>query len=357
MTKYIKLLSIFLLAIISFNTTYAQEPATPYGNQLSASKFPGKVYIDGALYIPVFSDTPAVGNLYRPKRNGAIVLRQVTLDSADTYIFIGNQWRKINNSGIDLSGYAQLSTPQTFHYTQTFADSLLVKYPGDNDSSNQASSTSWVRKWVLSLGYGNLSGRDSIVTNVTMSSDSTIKYEMNWKGDTIRETKYVLAVGPGTGGSGSGGSVPSLRQVTNVGDTTTTIVIDGNWETNSQGMVFIDQIAPSTARGSVGFYDGNPYFIDRFGSELKLAWMNRTPGQVTQFTIPISGTATLSSGTVTVNNIYVSSGSKIYVSYNTPSGTQGFLSAPQGSIISNTSFVINSSSSTDNSTVNWTIIN
>jgi hypothetical protein len=67
------------------------------------------------------------------------------------------------------------------------------------------------------------------------------------------------------------------------------------------------------------------------------------------------GTATLSSGTVTVATDKVKTGYKIYLSVNTPSGTQGFLSAPTGSIVDVTSFVINSTNAGDNSTVNWWI--
>lgn len=67
------------------------------------------------------------------------------------------------------------------------------------------------------------------------------------------------------------------------------------------------------------------------------------------------GTATLSSGTVTVATDKVLTGYKIYLSVNTPSGTQGFLSAPTGSIVNATSFVINSTNAGDNSTVNWWI--
>jgi len=67
------------------------------------------------------------------------------------------------------------------------------------------------------------------------------------------------------------------------------------------------------------------------------------------------GTATLSSGTVTVTTDKIKTGYKIYLSVNTPSGTQGFLSAPTGSIVNEISFVINSSSVLDNSTVNWWI--
>lgn len=76
------------------------------------------------------------------------------------------------------------------------------------------------------------------------------------------------------------------------------------------------------------------------------------------------GTATLSSGTVTVNTTAVTSSSLIFVVYNTPSGTLASgLSAPTGSIVNATSFVINSLTTSgtvntsDNSSIRWWIIN
>jgi hypothetical protein len=69
------------------------------------------------------------------------------------------------------------------------------------------------------------------------------------------------------------------------------------------------------------------------------------------------GTATLVGGTVTVSTTAVATASKIFVSCDTPGGTQGFLSAPTASIVNATSFVINSSSGADVSTVNWWIVN
>jgi len=68
-----------------------------------------------------------------------------------------------------------------------------------------------------------------------------------------------------------------------------------------------------------------------------------------------SGKATLSSGTVTVSNVYVTSNSVIQLTCQSLSGTQGFLSV--GTIVNNTSFVINSSSASDNSVIGWTIFN
>lgn len=69
------------------------------------------------------------------------------------------------------------------------------------------------------------------------------------------------------------------------------------------------------------------------------------------------GTATLVGGTVTVANTYIRTGAYIYLSCKTPGGTQGFLSAPVSGITSATSFVINSTSGTDTSTVDYMIIN
>lgn len=71
----------------------------------------------------------------------------------------------------------------------------------------------------------------------------------------------------------------------------------------------------------------------------------------------VCGTATLVGGTVTVNTTAVAAGSLIFVSRNTAGGTVGHLNAPVASIVAATSFVINSSSGTDTSTVNWWIIN
>lgn len=68
-----------------------------------------------------------------------------------------------------------------------------------------------------------------------------------------------------------------------------------------------------------------------------------------------SGTATLVGGTVTVSTSCVQAASRVQLTVNTPGGTVGIQSAPVASIVAGTSFVINSSSGADTSTVNWTI--
>jgi hypothetical protein len=69
----------------------------------------------------------------------------------------------------------------------------------------------------------------------------------------------------------------------------------------------------------------------------------------------IVGSSTLVAGTVTVSTTAVTASSVILLSVKTIGGTAGTLSV--GTVTAGTSFVINSSSSTDTSTVNWLIIN
>lgn len=60
-------------------------------------------------------------------------------------------------------------------------------------------------------------------------------------------------------------------------------------------------------------------------------------------------------GTTTVNTSRVAVDSVILVSHRTAGGTLGHLSI--GTIVDGTSFVINSSSNTDTSTIDWVIYN
>lgn len=96
MNNFLKLLILMLLATTYYGCVVAQEPATPYGTPSGASVFDGKLYINGLFYPPIFADTPAVGSLYRPKRNGAQILRQNGSDTT-LYMFKGNRWIPLSN--------------------------------------------------------------------------------------------------------------------------------------------------------------------------------------------------------------------------------------------------------------------
>ena len=106
---------------------------------------------------------------------------------------------------------------------------------------------------------------------------------------------------------------------------------------------------------SKGLKSSNDYSTNNDGSDRTIYTQTGWVIDYVQNILGYRGTATLSSGTVTVNTDKIKTGYKIYLSVNTPSGTQGFLSAPTGSIVDETEFVINSTSATDDSTVNWWI--
>ncbi len=118
------------------------------------------------------------------------------------------------------------------------------------------------------------------------------------------------------------------------------------------GVQIEDQRSDTLLQPRIG--SGGTYGIKQLGASDR-NYFNGT------FQIPSTnlsmGTATLVAGTVTVATTAVKIGSRIFLSVNTPGGTQGFLSAPSASIINNSSFVINSTNAADTSTVNWWVIN
>jgi len=69
----------------------------------------------------------------------------------------------------------------------------------------------------------------------------------------------------------------------------------------------------------------------------------------------VGTSAAMIAGTITIDTTAVTASSIIFLSAHTPGGTQGVLSV--GTVVAATSFVINSSSDLDTSTVNWLIIN
>lgn len=73
----------------------------------------------------------------------------------------------------------------------------------------------------------------------------------------------------------------------------------------------------------------------------------------TNASIGVSGAMT--AGTITISTTAVTASSRIFLTHATVGGTVGVLSV--GTVTAGTSFVINSSSNTDTSTVNWLIIN
>lgn len=103
----------------------------------------------------------------------------------------------------------------------------------------------------------------------------------------------------------------------------------------------------TTTTGNLTATNGN-VVLSTAGNKLSIA---------TGANASIGTSAAMVAGTITVNTTAVTASSLIFLTVNTPGGTQGVLSAPSASIVAGTSFVINSSNAADTSTVNYWIIN
>lgn len=120
-------------------------------------------------------------------------------------------------------------------------------------------------------------------------------------------------------------------------------------DANAIGVILNNTTALTNAAGRLASFQNNSTEKLAVGKDGKFIFPSSGAADV-------QGTATLVGGTVTVNTSAVQTGDKIFTARNTTGGTAGHLNAPVASIVNGTSFVINSSSGTDTSTVNWWII-
>lgn len=233
----------------------------------------------------------------------------------------GTVGKKVNlrytvNSGTTIGG---LVTGNLYQFTIASANTLTL-----STITNAGSGTFTLEKAVdrtNSTEIGN--GANATKANQVMLGNSSV---------TEVKTAGVISAGAST--YSSGGYKPLVRNTTS-----------GNFE-----MIDQTEVYPMLDGDSLRLTDGSVTTSGvRVQSDTKIKLQTGSNKSI--------GTATLVAGTVTVSTTAVTSSSLIFVTVNTPGGTQGFLSVPSGSIVNGTSFVINSSSNTETSTVNWWIIN
>lgn len=209
-------------------------------------------------------------------------------------------------------------------------------------------------------GYG-LYAWSSGGTGIYSRSDGSSNYILDGlhtsTTNTVTPSILLSRTTTGTAANGIGQSLQFLTQTTTgVSQYSNEIIsrltdaTNASW-TSQMEITGVSNTATNTimlleGNGDVSLSDGN-FSLSTAGNKLNIA----TGANAS------AGTATLSSGTVTVNTTAVTANSLIFLTYDTPSGTQGFLSAPTGSVVAGTSFVINSSSGSDASTVYWWLIN
>lgn len=159
-----------------------------------------------------------------------------------------------------------------------------------------------------------------------------------WVNKASNLTYTLTSVSPSSGatwtleGQGTGA-------VTSVSGTTNQITA-----TPSTGDVVLALAAPMTTPGAVSV-TGN-LTLNTAGNKLNITTgTNASAGK----------SAAMTAGTITISTTAVTSSSLIFLTNAVVGGTPGILSV--GTIVNGTSFVINSSSATDTSQVNWLIIN
>lgn len=150
----------------------------------------------------------------------------------------------------------------------------------------------------------------------------------------------------------TGGKNVIVGSFTGVGFTTNSnnvFISDGDGNVKLMGTTAGNVLIGSTTDASTGKLQvTGDLALTTVGNKIKIA---------TGVGASVGVSANMIAGTITVSTTAVTTSSVILVTHNTPGGIVGILSVPQASIVNNFSFVINSSSATDTSTVNWFIIN
>jgi hypothetical protein len=213
-------------------------------------------------------------------------------------------------------------------------------YPVGKRWVNTVANDEWVltsfssTSGILSANWLNVGGGASQIS--TINSQAPIGGNFNMVG-TTNEITVTPTAGTDTF------SIPASFVAPGSITSSTTI--------NSGGAIIA---ATGDISASTGSVVANAGFISSNGS-LTLQAVGGKINIMTGSNASIGTSAAMTAGSITISTTAVTAASKIFLTTNAPGGTQGFLSV--GTIVPATSFVINSSNSSDTSTVNWWIIN
>lgn len=283
-------------------------------------------------------------------------------------------------------------------YNNSFGTRWYLNTYDINDSSNFLSGAIWYRKIISSVGLSQ-----TLVLNggTGISKNSLSKPPVFQVSEGIRMIGGATTLTTGTALGAYGNEVEINSGVVTSGDSGFADLILSNNQTGTNNiigrLIFVNPQSTISDKRLAEIYTttdgtknkGRTYIMGNNGSSLntivqftgdlwqfyKMVGINTTPvtdqleisGNMnlvtagnkikiatgTNASVGVSGAMT--AGTITISTTAVTASSKIFLTYATVGGTQGFLSV--GTITDGTSFVINSSSALDTSTVNWWIIN
>jgi len=208
---------------------------------------------------------------------------------------------------------------------------------------------------VAMFGYSNTTNGSAVNYCIISGNSSSVgsNYGFAFGAGCSTTSSFSVALGTGC----SSGHIAFAFGNTATASGTGTVALGQNVTASNAGsFVFADQ----SNTGSNTADSGQNQFVTRFAGGYFFAGGNlalTTAGQglsVKSGSNCKIGTATLSSGTVTVSNTSVTANSLILCTVQSASGTQGVLSI--GTVTAGTSFVINSTSGSDNSVVGYLIV-
>lgn len=228
---------------------------------------------------------------------------------------LGNFQNGSYGSNLDANVY-----PQFIGDWQRAPNTNDIYKPGTRIQDNSVSppviyQTTGAGNWLVTSGVG-------VLTALTVTGTSTLT------GTTDINTSGAGVTTIGTGGTGA----------TNIGNATGNTAVTGSLTAST---------TLTATLGNITATNGN-LVLGTAGNKLSIA---------TGANASIGTSAAMTAGTITIATTAVTANSIIFLTVNTPGGTQGTLSAPTASIVAGTSFVIDSSNAADTSTVNWLIIN
>ena len=288
------------------------------------------------------------------------------------YVYISNSG--ILNGGIDpnsplwyIDQYGNFSGTSNYANNANYAN--YANYATNQDGSDGYGGILASQAWVLAQGYSSSGG--SSFTNVITTTSTSLTLEQT--GDYYGATRLILANRYGLGGAkfvndgldvvdfslqSSSGAYSNIRFENRTG-----IKLSSN--TNGE-LQFISPNDNNYSYFQVGYHNtalisGN-FLIgtqsDHSNGILQLSGslsFNKLGNKINILTgsNSIVGTFSLSSGTKNVSNTSVTNNSLIYLTYGLISGTPGILSYTYSS----NSFTANSTSNSDNSVINYLIIN
>jgi hypothetical protein len=290
-------------------------------------------------------DTTSLSNRINQKLN---ITDTVNKWVTSIYESGGNLYMRKNGSNVLIGALGGSSGITSINSLSGAAQTLTTGTSGNDVAVSSAGTTHTI----------NIPDASATARGVVTTGDQTFGGIKTFSG-TFHTISGLLGVGAPNPGTGS--QVHFLGKVNYANPTAESgfypFQLYGGW-----AAVGAPTYSSGTTLAFGGMYAGTWIAVRIFSHGVERALFNENGVTVTKLNVntganATTGTATLASGTVTVSTNLVTASSKIFVTYNTPSGTQGFLSTPTGSIVAATSFVINSSSASDNSTVNWWIIN